>query len=191
MPPVIDNSNHNNNNHKQSTFLSFCVWRGKQPPPPSQNLLIWIGCVVACCCNVAPSQTTSQAPKNYLAWLRTGDRFSSASTRTDRGSLSNCQEQVSHGTYPRQAEGTVSPPFLPVKIMVLIIVAYRHLNTSFRPLTARVMAYFLGVCLHLLHLCLRMHRMATTPICNCSWEDYSSVDADGAWIDWVSNWLVH
>lgn len=47
------------------------------------------------------------------------------------------------------------------------------------------MAYFLGICLHLMHLCLRMNRMQPTAQCNCSWEDFS-VDADGAWIEWVS-----
>jgi hypothetical protein len=53
------------------------------------------------------------------------------------------------------------------------------------------MANFLGICLHLLHLCLRMHRMQPTAQCNCSWEDFPSIDADGAWIDWVSHRFSH
>jgi len=59
------------------------------------------------------------------------------------------------------------------------------------PLTCKAMAYFLSICLHLLHLCLRMDWMEPTAQCNCSWEDFPSVDADGAWIDWVSCLFDH
>lgn len=62
---------------------------------------------------------------------------------------------------------------------------HRPLNAFHLPLTSKAMAYFLGICLHLLQLCLRMGRMQPTSQCSCSWEDFS-VDADGAWIDWVS-----
>ena len=32
--------------------------------------------------------------------------------------------------------------------------------------------------------------MPVTAACNCSWDDYPNVDAEGAWIDWVSSWCV-
>src|ERR1700692_413573 len=67
---------------------------------------------------------------------------------------------------------------------------HRPVNV-FRPsLTSKVMTYFLGICLHLLHLCLCMDRMQPTAQCNCSWEDFPSVDAEGAWIYWVSGPLL-
>jgi len=71
----------------------------------------------------------------------------------------------------------------------------RHLRrppiAPLRPLTLRATAIFVGLCLHLLHLCLRMHRMQIRPECNCSWEDFPSLDSDGAWIDWVCHQTTH
>lgn len=67
---------------------------------------------------------------------------------------------------------------------------HRALNTSYLPLTSKAVAYSLGICLHLLHLCLRMDRMQLAAQCNCSWEDFS-VDTDGAWIEWVRHSFVH
>jgi hypothetical protein len=64
----------------------------------------------------------------------------------------------------------------------------RHVvNRTNTRLNPKVMAYTLGIGLHMLHLCLRMHRMQYNAECNCSWEDFPSVDAEGAWIDWVSS----
>jgi hypothetical protein len=67
---------------------------------------------------------------------------------------------------------------------------HRPANVFRLSFTSKAMAYFLGICLHLLHICLRMDRMQPTAECNCSWQDLPSVDADGAWIDWVSSPLL-
>jgi len=61
----------------------------------------------------------------------------------------------------------------------------RPANAFRLSLTSKAMAYFLGICLHFLHICLRMGRMQSTAQSNCNWEDLSGVDADGAWIDWT------
>jgi hypothetical protein len=67
---------------------------------------------------------------------------------------------------------------------------HRPANAFRLSLTSKAMAYFLGICLHFLHICLRMGRMQSTAQSNCNWEDLSGVDADGAWIDWVSRPLL-
>jgi hypothetical protein len=52
--------------------------------------------------------------------------------------------------------------------------------------TLNGMACFVGICVHLLHLCLRMHRMQNVVKCDCSWESFQNDNMDETWIDWVS-----
>jgi len=50
-----------------------------------------------------------------------------------------------------------------------------------------MMAWFVGICIHLLHFCLRMQRFQIAEECSCSWEDFPADDVDGAWVNWVSH----
>ena len=88
---------------------------------------------------------------------------------------------------PRDGGHSNSSVLLPVRRAFEQCV-HRPTNVFRLSLTSKAMAYSLGICLHLLHICLRMDRMQSTAQFNCSWQD--SVDADGAWVDWVSRRLL-
>jgi len=57
--------------------------------------------------------------------------------------------------------------------------------SSIRSPSIKAIAYFVGISVHLLHLCLRMHPMHQTAECDCTWEHLSD-EIDDAWINWVS-----
>jgi hypothetical protein len=49
----------------------------------------------------------------------------------------------------------------------------------------KAMAFFVGICLHLLHMCLRMHRMQNAAECNVTWEHFRDNNNDEV-NGWVS-----
>lgn len=62
----------------------------------------------------------------------------------------------------------------------------RSIVTLYSP-TASVMAYCVGLCVHLLHFCLHSHRMYAVAECDCSWDGFPSEEKGEAMISLVSS----